>query len=662
MIANWEIISEKEKQPKRITMLKNLAFTPDNDDLFKLTEKIRDPKELVLNPRFAGIGFDEKGIVVTNGNYLLFIQKKQKPLGTLVRIAPGNDTFDMTYFEKVEGLTDTYKVTSADKNLHPEIVQYERIVPMGPYESTATLDIMQLHTYTTVALQYANKYTKLIIFAYTDKNGKQQKIGLNGTYLLNLLEAMVRLGYSKLDVCITGGHKPLIMLPVGGKPLENHTALVMPYMPNSSNENDWPYGSRDIDFDKQFTSIYNFSTGQITTPNNDGATKYTPTLSVDDVTLLTKAIDKNNVLPILEFVCVKKGTAYTSNLEHFLFIENCGLPDGMYSVTPNGTWLNVTTTEINPDNFVKVPDTNFKIAASIDIAAHRSQIIAATYCTGNDELRPNMNGVFFEIVDKELSITATDAHKLYTQTVPVQKFVQDTEFIQPNPTYLRTLYQRFNNVTISTSSNHVKHDFGNGITYISRQIDGRYPLYKEVIPREAIYEVTLNLADLASAIKQALPWYKLKEDILSHVFIKPYASKLLIEQTHKDDGLLQEKTIAEVTPITLNQPISAPNKGFLIMPVLGDEKPGDENKNTIYFSPHVFKYILDAYGTTGTVTAFFSTPNRATILLPNQPVKARQINHQRGKNATAPKAVELSNLDLDLEAEALELELQLLQL
>ena len=66
----------------------------------------------------------------------------------------------------------------------------------------------------------------------------------------------------------------------------------------------------------------------------------------------------------------------------------------------------------NPDNFPKEPaaddTTSFKMTASALVTAINKTLFA----TSNDDLRPAMTGVFFELDKKGLQFVATDAHRL----------------------------------------------------------------------------------------------------------------------------------------------------------------------------------------------------------------------------------------------------------
>jgi len=158
----------------------------------------------------------------------------------------------------------------------------------------------------------------------------------------------------------------------------------------------------------------------------------------------------------------------------------------------------------NPDNFPKEPGaddtTSFKTTASSLVTAINKTLFA----TSNDDLRPAMTGVFFELDKKGLQFVATDAHRLVRyKRKDVSCPKSDTFIVPRKPLNLLKAAIPANNdeITISYNSNHffVKH----GTTQMScRLIDARFPDYKVVIPLDNPYRLTVNKNDFQSALRR----------------------------------------------------------------------------------------------------------------------------------------------------------------
>ena len=158
----------------------------------------------------------------------------------------------------------------------------------------------------------------------------------------------------------------------------------------------------------------------------------------------------------------------------------------------------------NPDNFPKEPGaddtTSFEMTASALVTCINKTIFA----TSNDDLRPAMTGVFFELDKKGLQCVATDAHRLvrYKRT-DVKCSKSDTFIVPRKPLNLlkAAIPDTNDTITVSYNSNHlfVTH----GTTQMScRLIDARFPDYKVVIPAENPYQLTVNKADFQSALRR----------------------------------------------------------------------------------------------------------------------------------------------------------------
>src|SRR5215210_5322918 len=158
----------------------------------------------------------------------------------------------------------------------------------------------------------------------------------------------------------------------------------------------------------------------------------------------------------------------------------------------------------NPDNFPKEPvaddTTSFTMTADALITAINKTIFA----TSNDDLRPAMTCVFFELTKDAVQFVATDAHRLvrYKRT-EVNCPKQDSFIVPRKPLNLLKAALPSNNdeITISYNSNHlfVKH----GTTQMScRLIDARFPDYKVVIPTDNPYKMVVPKTEFQGALRR----------------------------------------------------------------------------------------------------------------------------------------------------------------
>ena len=142
------------------------------------------------------------------------------------------------------------------------------------------------------------------------------------------------------------------------------------------------------------------------------------------------------------------------------------------------------------------------------IAGRKSSLVTAInkalFAVSNDDLRPAMTGVFFELNKKYIQFVATDAHRLVRYKRTDVACPKDESFIVPKkPLNLlkNALPDNDDELTISYNSNHLFVSHGT-TQLICRLIDARFPDYKVVIPTDNPYKLIVNKADFQGALRR----------------------------------------------------------------------------------------------------------------------------------------------------------------
>ncbi|MGJ8742972.1 DNA polymerase III subunit beta [Polaribacter sp.] len=126
------------------------------------------------------------------------------------------------------------------------------------------------------------------------------------------------------------------------------------------------------------------------------------------------------------------------------------------------------------------------------------------FAAGNDDLRPVMSGVFFQFSSQNLTFVATDAHKLVKYSRTDVTADQTAEFIMPKkPLNLLKgiLGGSDSEVTIEYNDANAKFTFDN-IVLVCRLIDGKYPNYEAVIPKENPNKLTVDRASFLNSVRR----------------------------------------------------------------------------------------------------------------------------------------------------------------
>lgn len=126
------------------------------------------------------------------------------------------------------------------------------------------------------------------------------------------------------------------------------------------------------------------------------------------------------------------------------------------------------------------------------------------FAAGNDDLRPVMSGVFFQFSPEGLIFVATDAHKLvkYARTDVTANEV--TDFIMPKKplNILKGILATLDSeVQIEYNESNAGFSFEN-YTLVCRLIDGKYPNYEAVIPKENPNKLLIDRNQFLSSVKR----------------------------------------------------------------------------------------------------------------------------------------------------------------
>ena len=218
-----------------------------------------------------------------------------------------------------------------------------------------------------------------------------------------------------------------------------------------------------------------------------------------------------------------------------------------------------------------------------------ANINRSIFATAQDELRPVMNGIYFDLTPEGLAIVASDGHKLVRNKVFNIMSDQPSSFILPKKPamLLKNLLGRdSDDVVIRFDDRNAEINFG-GDTLQCRLIEGRYPNYNSVIPQGNPNQLTVDRVSLLSALRRVQPFANDSSNLI---------------RFHVEDGTLQldaedydfSKTATERMSCEYNgQPMSIGFKGSSFIEVLSN-----------FVCPEVIIQLAD--------------PSRAGLVLPSE--------------------------------------------
>ena len=135
-------------------------------------------------------------------------------------------------------------------------------------------------------------------------------------------------------------------------------------------------------------------------------------------------------------------------------------------------------------------------------------ITRSIFATASEELRPVMNGIYFDLTNDALAIVASDGHKLVRNRNFSIKTDVPTSFILPKkPANLlkNVLGKDDSEVQIRFDERNAEIVFADTVLQC-RLIEGRYPNYNSVIPQNNPNQLTIDRKVLIGALRRVLPF------------------------------------------------------------------------------------------------------------------------------------------------------------
>lgn len=156
------------------------------------------------------------------------------------------------------------------------------------------------------------------------------------------------------------------------------------------------------------------------------------------------------------------------------------------------------------DDFPKFPSFGSDPKLILPQQLLKTMLRMTSFAMSYDETRYVLNGTLFKIGGKTLTLVATDGRRLaYTEKATEKEWKTPYEMIIPTKTVQElSRILEMGEVGIVKKENQVLFDLGETFV-ISRLIDGEFPNYEQVIPRESEEKVKLNREQFLQATRRA---------------------------------------------------------------------------------------------------------------------------------------------------------------
>ena len=131
-------------------------------------------------------------------------------------------------------------------------------------------------------------------------------------------------------------------------------------------------------------------------------------------------------------------------------------------------------------------------------------ITRTIYATAEEELRPVMNGILFDMDEDQTTLVASDAHKLLCYTRRDVKASQVSKVILPKKpaSILKGLLPKVNdNIEVTFDDKNAIFLFPN-YRLVCRLVEGNYPAYRTVIPTNNINKAVIDRIELLNSVRR----------------------------------------------------------------------------------------------------------------------------------------------------------------
>jgi DNA polymerase-3 subunit beta len=155
------------------------------------------------------------------------------------------------------------------------------------------------------------------------------------------------------------------------------------------------------------------------------------------------------------------------------------------------------------DEFPNFPPVSFDNSWTVTCSDLQKLINHVSFAASTEESRPILNGVLWELHQDVMRMVATNGHRLARMDVPVSGSAESAPLIVPPKALeqVRKLFGPADEIEIARSDNHLGFRAG-GTVIFTRLIEGPYPNYEQVIPKDNDRSCAVEKDSLAAALRR----------------------------------------------------------------------------------------------------------------------------------------------------------------
>ncbi|MEK9155834.1 MAG: DNA polymerase III subunit beta [Patescibacteria group bacterium] len=203
---------------------------------------------------------------------------------------------------------------------------------------------------------------------------------------------------------------------------------------------------------------------------------------------------------------------------------------------------------IGADEFPTIPEIPTDFSCRIKKADFIDAVKKVIIAPANDETRPTLAGIYCHFSGKDLVLAATDSYRLAEKKLILETEVPERKMIVPTKTMAEVVrvissQAEVNVISISAAENQIFFSAGE-TSLVSRLIEGAFPPYNQIIPRDFKVTAVADSKEFLAGIKMAALFAK---DAANNIRVTTKKTELVVNSALAQSGDATSRVSAEVS-------------------------------------------------------------------------------------------------------------------
>lgn len=163
-----------------------------------------------------------------------------------------------------------------------------------------------------------------------------------------------------------------------------------------------------------------------------------------------------------------------------------------------------TVKTLSGADYPRFPEVSVSKKISIPGKTLSGMVRMVSKAVSKDETRAILTGILIVVEGHSIKMVATDSYRLAVkETLLDEASAEEVEVVVPGKALdeVARLSSDSGNISIGIAENQILFEFGDSV-FVTRRIEGSFPNYKQLIPKECETRVTVMSDDLAAAVKR----------------------------------------------------------------------------------------------------------------------------------------------------------------